>query len=220
MRQKVNFAVKRCFDIFVSAAGLILLSPLLLILALLVRVNLGSPVFFRQERPGLHEKIFRLYKFRSMSDARDRDGNLLPDSQRLTRFGRILRSTSLDELPEAWNILRGDMSVIGPRPWGPLYLPYYTEEEHHRHDVRPGLSGLAQVHGRTAATWDDRLKYDLDYVRHVSLAGDIKIIFLTVLKALQRSDVAGAEVQGNFDDYRSKQLEEAKEEKEQHQMKK
>lgn len=212
--------IKRFLDIVCALMAMIVFCWLYAIVALLVRIKLGSPVIFRQKRIGWKEKEFYLYKFRSMSDARDRDGNLLPDSQRLTRFGRILRSTSLDELPEAWNILKGDMSVIGPRPWGPLYLPYYTEEEHHRHDVRPGLSGLAQVHGRTAATWDDRLKYDLDYVRHVTLAGDIKIIFLTVLKALQRSDVAGAEVQGNFDDYRRKKLEEAKEEKEQHQMKK
>lgn len=212
--------IKRFLDIVCALLAMIVFCWLYAIVALLVRIRLGSPVIFRQKRIGWKEKEFYLYKFRSMSDARGRDGKLLPDSQRLTRFGRILRSTSLDELPEAWNILKGDMSVIGPRPWGPLYLPYYTEEEHHRHDVRPGLSGLAQVHGRTAATWDDRLKYDLDYVRHVTLAGDIKIIFLTVLKAVQRSDVAGAEVQGNFDDYRRKQWEEAKEAKEKHQMKK
>lgn len=212
--------IKRFLDIICALLAMIVFCWLYAIVALLVRIKLGSPVIFRQKRVGWKEKEFYLYKFRSMSDAKDKDGNLLPDSQRLTNFGRILRSTSLDELPEAWNILKGDMSVIGPRPWGPVYLPYYTEEEHHRHDVRPGLSGLAQVHGRTAATWDDRLKYDLEYVRHVSLTGDIRIIFLTVLKAVQRSDVAGAEVQGNFDDYRKNQWKREKEEREQNLTKK
>ncbi len=199
--------IKRFLDIICALLAMIVFGWLYLLVAILVKIKLGSPVIFRQTRVGWKEKPFSLYKFRSMSDARDKDGNLLPDSERLTGFGRFLRSTSLDELPEAWNILKGDMSVIGPRPWGPAYLPYYTEEEHHRHDVRPGLSGLAQVHGRTAATWDDRLRYDLEYVRNISLIQDITILLMTVKKTLQRSDVAGAEVHGNFDDYRKKQWE-------------
>ncbi len=155
---------KRFFDVLLSGCALILLSPVLLIVAVLVRTKLGSPVIFCQERPGKNEKIFKMYKFRSMTDARDENGVLLPDEVRLTRLGRILRSTSLDELPELWNILRGDMSIVGPRPLLVKYLPLYNEEQRHRHDVRPGLTGLAQVNGRNAITWEDRFIYDVRYV--------------------------------------------------------
>lgn len=180
---------KRFFDIVLSGLALVVLSPVLLIVAILVRVKLGSPVLFCQERPGKDEKIFKMYKFRSMTEARDEDGNLLPDDLRLTRFGRLLRSTSLDELPELWNIFKGDMSIVGPRPLLVEYLPYYTEEERHRHDVRPGLTGLAQVNGRNVTPWDERLKMDVDYVDQLTFAMDVKIIFLTVYKVFRRSDI-------------------------------
>ena len=202
-----RFVIKRVLDFICAFFALVLFFWLFAIVALLVRIKLGAPVFFKQIRVGKSEKLFSLYKFRSMSNAKDEKGNLLPDKERLSRFGRILRSTSLDELPEVWNILKGDMSIIGPRPWGPAYLPYYSDAERHRHDVKPGLSGLAQVNGRTAASWDDRLRYDVEYVNHVSFKLDLKILFLTVKKVLSRADVAGAEVQGNFDDYRRKELE-------------
>jgi lipopolysaccharide/colanic/teichoic acid biosynthesis glycosyltransferase len=158
--------------------------------ALLVRVELGSPVLFTQERPGKDEKIFKLYKFRTMTDKRGTDGELLPDAERLTKFGATLRSTSLDELPELLNIAKGDMSIIGPRPLLVQYLPYYTEEEKHRHDVRPGLSGLAQVNGRNAVKWDRRLAYDVEYVNNITFFGDAKIILQTIEKVIRRSDVA------------------------------
>lgn len=201
--------IKRCLDVLLSLCGIIILSPILIVLAVLVRVKLGSPVLFHQERPGRHEKIFRLYKFRSMTDEKDPQGNLLPDEVRLTRFGRLLRSTSLDELPELFNILKGDMSLIGPRPLLVRYLPYYTEEERHRHDVRPGLTGLAQVNGRNALGWEDRFRYDLDYVNHISLGLDLKIIGMTVGKVLKRSGtLSGAEqTVADFDVYRREQRE-------------
>lgn len=200
--------VKRIFDIVCALLALIVFGWLYVILAILVRAKLGSPIIFRQKRPGKDEKIFELCKFRSMTNAKDENGKLLPDAQRLTKFGRILRSTSLDELPEVWNILKGDMSVVGPRPWAVSYLKYFTPEEHRRHEVRPGLTGLAQVHGRTAANWDERLKYDIDYVDHVTFFNDLKIIGLTVKKFLAREDIVEAEGQGNFYDYREKQWEE------------
>ena len=159
------------------------------IIAVLVKVKLGDPIIFKQARPGKDEKIFNLYKFRSMTDERDEQGNLLPDDVRLTRFGRMLRSTSLDELPEAWNILKGDMSVIGPRPLLVEYLPYYTEEERHRHDVRPGLSGWAQVNGRNNCTWEEKFSYDIEYVDKSSFLFDLKILFKTVIKTVGRSDI-------------------------------
>lgn len=171
----------------------------------LVRVKLGTPVLFRQERPGKDEKIFQLYKFRSMTDQKDAEGNLLPDDIRLTKFGRLLRSTSLDELPELINIIKGDMAIVGPRPLLKEYLPYYTEEERHRHDVRPGLTGLAQVNGRNAInSWEERFAYDLDYVKHVSLAMDLKVLFLTVYKVFKRADIqVGSEIKaGRLDDAR------------------
>jgi lipopolysaccharide/colanic/teichoic acid biosynthesis glycosyltransferase len=189
--------------------GIIVLSPVLLVLWILVRVKLGSPVLFHQERPGRYEKIFKLYKFRSMTDERDAEGNLLPDEVRLTKFGRILRSTSLDELPELFNILKGDMSLIGPRPLLVRYLPYYTQEERHRHDVRPGLTGLAQVNGRNALGWEDRFRYDLYYVEHLGFLMDLKIIGMTAGKVLKRSGtLSGADqTVADFDEYRKGQLE-------------
>lgn len=180
---------KRFLDIVLSGGALIVLSPVLLITAYFVKVKLGSPVLFTQDRPGKNEKIFRMYKFRSMSDARDKEGNLLPDDVRLTSFGRKLRSTSLDELPELYNILKGDMSIIGPRPLLVEYLPYYTKEEMHRHDVRPGLSGLAQVNGRNNLTWEELFEWDLKYVNNITFLGDIKIVFLTFYKVLKKSDI-------------------------------
>lgn len=181
---------KRFLDIVLSGGALIVLSPVLLITAYFVKVKLGSPVLFTQDRPGKNEKIFKMYKFRSMSDARDKDGNLLPDDVRLTSFGRKLRSTSLDELPELFNIIKGDMSIIGPRPLLVEYLPYYTEEERHRHDVRPGLSGWAQINGRNAIdSWEQRFKYDLEYVNKISFLFDFKIVFLTLIKVIKRSDI-------------------------------
>lgn len=199
--------VKRLIDIIVSGLGLIILSPVLLILCILVRVKLGSPVLFTQERPGKDEKIFKLYKFRSMTDERDENGELLPDEVRLTRFGKLLRSTSLDELPELLNILKGDMSLIGPRPLLVRYLPYYTKEERHRHDVRPGLTGLAQVNGRNALGWEDRFAYDLQYVKNLSFGMDVKVLGMTVGKVLQRSGtLSGAEqTVADFDVYRKGQ---------------
>lgn len=199
--------VKRLMDVIISGLSLIILSPVLLVLCILVRVKLGSPVLFTQERPGKDEKIFKLYKFRSMTDARDEKGEFLPDEVRLTKFGKLLRSTSLDELPELFNILKGDMSLIGPRPLLVRYLPYYTEEERHRHDVRPGLTGLAQVNGRNALGWEDRFSYDLQYVNNLSLGMDIKVLGMTVGKVLKRSGtLSGAEqTVADFDVYRKSQ---------------
>ena len=178
---------KRFFDVLLSGCALILLSPVLLIVAVLVRTKLGSPVIFCQERPGKNEKIFKMYKFRSMTDARDENGVLLPDEVRLTRLGRILRSTSLDELPELWNILRGDMSIVGPRPLLVKYLPLYNEEQRHRHDVRPGLTGLSQAAGDVDMTWERQFQLDVGYADHVTLAGDVKIVILTVKRVLVRN---------------------------------
>lgn len=196
--------VKRILDIVISLCGIIVLSPVYLILAVLVRIKLGSPVIFKQERPGKDEKIFHLYKFRSMNDARNEKGELLPDEVRLTPFGKKLRSTSLDELPELVNILRGDMSLIGPRPLLVRYLPWYTEEERHRHDVRPGLTGLAQVNGRNALGWEERFAYDLEYVNRLSFGMDLKIISMTVGRVLRHSGtLSGADqVVEDFDKYR------------------
>lgn len=181
--------IKRLLDIVLSGCALIVLSPLLLVTAILVRVKLGSPVIFCQERPGKDEKIFDLHKFRSMSDARDETGALLPDEERLTGFGKKLRALSIDELPELWDIFCGKMSIVGPRPLLVEYLPYYTENERHRHDVRPGLTGLAQINGRNTLTWEQKFAYDLEYVQHISFCEDIKILFSTVGKVLNRSGV-------------------------------
>lgn len=196
--------VKRLLDIIISLTGITVLSPILLILCILVRIKLGSPVIFTQQRPGKNEKIFKLCKFRSMTDARDDEGNLLPDEVRLTSFGKKLRATSLDELPELFNILKGDMSLIGPRPLLVRYLPYYTEEESHRHDVRPGLTGLAQVNGRNALNWEARFAYDLEYVRNCSFLMDVRVFVMTIGKVLKHSDtLSGAEqTVADFDVYR------------------
>ena len=199
--------VKRLLDIIISLCGIIILSPVYLIVWILVRVKLGKPALFTQERPGKDEKIFKLYKFRSMTDARDEKGELLPDEVRLTKFGRMLRATSLDELPELFTILKGDMSLIGPRPLLVKYLPYYTEEESHRHDVLPGLTGLAQVNGRNALGWEQRFAYDLEYVNNISFLLDLRILCMTIGKVLNRSGVlSGAEqTTVDFDIYRKEQ---------------
>lgn len=192
MQHKAGFYekyIKRLLDIVLSGLALIVLSPLLLVTAILVRAKLGSPVIFCQERPGKDEKIFKLHKFRSMNDARDENGTLLPDKERLTGFGKKLRALSIDELPELWDIFRGKMSIVGPRPLLVEYLPYYSEDERHRHDVRPGLTGLAQVNGRNTLTWEQKFTYDLEYVQHIGFCEDIKILFSTVGKVLNRSGV-------------------------------
>ncbi len=206
-----NKYIKRLLDIICSLLAMIVFSWLYVIIALLVRIKMGCPVIFKQERAGLidkntgNEKIFTLYKFRSMSNAKDANGNLLSNAQRLTKFGKILRASSLDELPEAWNILKGDMSIIGPRPLPVQYLPYYSEEERKRHSVRPGLSGWAQVNGRTAASWDKRFKYDVEYVNNISFLFDIKVIIKTISRVIKRSDIIEAGCQGDFDKYRKEQ---------------
>ncbi len=182
--------IKRTLDLILSLMALILLMPLMIIIGILVRINLGSPIIFKQKRPGKNEKIFTLYKFRTMTDKRDIDGNLLPDEYRLTKFGKFLRSTSLDELPELINIIKGDMAIVGPRPLLVEYLPYYTEEEKHRHDVRPGLTGLAQVNGRNLLEWDERLKKDLEYINSISVKNDLFIIFRTIINVIKRKDIA------------------------------
>ncbi len=199
--------VKRMLDFLIALVGLVVASPILLIVAVLVRTKLGSPVLFAQERPGKDEKIFKLYKFRSMSDARDEQGNLLPDKDRLTPFGKMLRATSLDELPELFNILKGDMSLIGPRPLLVSYLPWYTEREQLRHTVRPGLTGLAQVSGRNSLVWDKRLEKDVEYVEHLSFMMDLKILFMTVKKVVCKDDVAEDTnvIEGNFAEIRKQQ---------------
>ena len=202
--------VKRLLDIICALATMVVFCWLYAIIAILVRVKLGSPVLFMQERPGLNERIFKLYKFRTMTDERNENGELLPDEARLTKFGRWLRSTSLDELPEAINILKGDMSVVGPRPLLAEYLPWYTVEERHRHDIRPGLTGWAQVNGRNVTPWDERLQQDIYYVERCSLELDFSILVRTILKVVKRSDIlmgdASAKSQGRLDDYRKNTL--------------
>ncbi len=193
MQHKAGFYekyIKRLLDIVLSGCALIVLSPLLLVTAVLVRVKLGSPVIFCQERPGKDEEVFMLHKFRSMSDERDANGELLPDEDRLGRFGSALRSMSLDELPELWDIFRGKMSIIGPRPLLVKYLPLYNAEQHRRHAVRPGLTGWAQVHGRNLASWEERFAYDVDYVDHISFALDVRIIFMTVRCVFAREGIS------------------------------
>ena len=203
--------VKRCLDFLLSLCAIILLSPLLLVLTILVRLKLGSPVIFHQERPGKDEKIFTLCKFRTMTDERDEKGELLPDAVRLTKFGKFLRGTSLDELPELFNILKGDMSIIGPRPLLVSYLPYYSKREKLRHSVRPGLTGLAQVSGRNFIDWDRRMDKDVEYVEHLSFAMDMKVIWLTVKTVLGHTDEVAEDtnaVEGNFAQIRRQRLEE------------
>lgn len=184
-----NF-IKRILDIILSFLALVILSPLLILTAFLIRIKLGEPVFFKQLRPGKNEKIFGILKFRTMTDAKDENGNLLPDEIRLTRFGQFLRSTSIDELPELLNILNGDMSIVGPRPLLVQYLERYNEEQKHRHDVKPGLTGLAQVNGRNCITWEEKFHYDLEYVKNITFYGDCKIIFQTVMKVFGREGIS------------------------------
>ena len=181
---------KRLFDIIASASGLIFLSPVFLILIYLIRKNLGEPVFFTQERPGKDGKPFKMIKFRSMRDAVDKDGNPLPDSERLTPFGKKLRATSLDELPELWNVLKGEMSLVGPRPLLMSYLPLYNEFQNRRHEMRPGVSGWAQVNGRNALSWDEKFAHDIWYIDHYSFWLDMKILFLTVKKVFIKEGIS------------------------------
>lgn len=200
---------KRILDIVLSLMGILLLSWLYFLLWILVKIKLGSPVLFKQQRPGKNEKIFMLYKFRTMTDERDEQGNLLPDSVRLTKFGKFLRAASLDELPELFNILKGDMSLIGPRPLLVSYLPYYSEKEKLRHTVRPGLTGLAQVSGRNFIDWDRRLQKDIEYVEHLSFGMDVKVLWLTVKTVLGHTDEVAEDTnaaEGNFAQIREERL--------------
>lgn len=193
---------KRALDIFCSLMALLVFWWLYVIVAILVRVKLGSPVLFTQDRPGKDEKIFKLYKFRTMTDARDENGRLLPDDVRLTKFGKLLRSTSLDELPEVFNILKGDMSIIGPRPLLVKYLPLYNEEQKRRHEVRPGLSGYAQVNGRNSVSWEEKFRMDVEYVDHVTFVGDVKIILGTVLKAFVKREGINSETAATMEEFK------------------
>lgn len=194
---------KRVLDFVLSLLGMILLSPIFLVVAILVRVKLGSPVIFKQKRPGKNEKIFTLYKFRTMTDEKDEQGNLLPDDVRLTKFGKFLRSTSLDELPELVNILKGDMSLVGPRPQLVRDMVFMNEEQNKRHLVRQGLTGLAQINGRNTISWEDKFKYDLKYVKNITFKGDVKIFFLTFKKVFAKEDISaqGMETAEDFGDY-------------------
>ncbi|EOU1560121.1 sugar transferase [Clostridium perfringens] len=180
---------KRFFDVIMSLIGIIVFLPMMIVVALLIKIDLGNPVIFRQKRPGKDEHIFEIYKFRTMSDKKDNNGNLLPDKDRITRLGSLLRKASLDELPQLFNIIKGDMSIIGPRPLTIKYLDYYTDREKKRHMVRPGLSGLAQVNGRNNLDWDSRLELDVKYVENITFFNDIKLIFKTVGKVLKREDI-------------------------------
>jgi len=193
--------LKRPMDFCLSLIAIIVLSPLFVVLAIMVRKKLGSPVLFKQERPGLNEKIFVMYKFRTMTDHKDNNGDLLPDEQRLTKFGNFLRSTSLDELPELFNVLRGDMAVIGPRPLLIKYLPLYNAQQKRRHQVRPGLSGLAQVNGRNAISWEEKFELDIRYVNNISFIGDIKIIFKTFKKVFKREGI-NDKIDGTMEEFR------------------
>ncbi len=193
--------VKRGMDLTISALALVALSPLIGAIALLVRIKHGSPVLFKQERPGLNEKSFYMYKFRSMTNERDEAGRLLPDEKRLTGFGRFLRASSLDELPELWNILKGDLSLIGPRPLLVRYLPLYSERQHKRHSVRPGMTGWAQVHGRNTVSWQDKFEYDVWYAEHISFPLDVRIFFMTIVKVLKREGI-NSETSATMEEFR------------------
>ncbi len=193
--------LKRPMDFVLALLAIVFLSPILLIVAILVRLKLGSPILFKQQRPGKDEKIFTMYKFRTMTNEKDVEGNLLVDGKRLTKFGKFLRSTSLDELPELFNIAKGDMSIVGPRPLLVKYLPYYSEVESKRHFVRPGLTGNAQVNGRNSINWEEKFKYDIEYVNNITLLYDLKIIFKTMVKVLKKSDVK-TNMLSDFDKYR------------------
>lgn len=194
--------IKRVLDIVCALAALIVFCWLYAIVAILVRIKLGSPVFFKQERPGKNEKIFHLYKFRTMTDEKDENGNLLPDGIRLTKFGRFLRKTSLDELPEALNILKGDMSVVGPRPLLVRYLPLYNEHQRHRHDVRPGLSGWAQVNGRNTVSWKDKFDYDVYYANHVTFGLDVKIVWKSFVQAFIKREGITSETSATMEEFK------------------
>lgn len=202
--------MKRIVDVFCALLAFLVFWWLYIIVAILVGVKLGRPIIFKQARPGKDGKIFHLYKFRTMTNEKDKNGELLSDDVRLTKFGRFLRKTSLDELPEAFNILKGDMSVVGPRPLAVQYLPYYNEEEKHRHDVLPGLTGLAQVNGRNSLSWEEKFRIDNEYVSKITFIGDLKIVFNTVVKTIKRENIGtrGKDMPPDFDVYRKLQLEE------------
>ena len=191
---------KRLLDFIISLTALVIFSPVIAITALLVRIKLGSPIIFSQERPGLNEKIFKMYKFRSMTNEKDENGELLSDEKRLTKFGKILRSTSLDELPELFNILKGDMSIIGPRPLLVRYLPRYNERQKHRHDVRPGLTGLAQVHGRNEISWDRKFELDVWYTENISFKLDLNIFFDTI-RAVFKHEGINSETSATMEEF-------------------
>lgn len=199
--------IKRLMDFTLSLVAIIVLSPIFIIVMLLVRTKLGSPVIFKQNRPGLNEEIFMMYKFRTMTDEKDDNGELLPNSVRHTKFGRLLRSTSLDELPELFNIMKGDMSIIGPRPLLVKYLPLYNEHQKRRHEVRPGLSGLAQINGRNAISWEEKFNLDVNYVDNISFLNDWKIIFLTIKKILKREGI-NQEGEVTMEDFKGNGIEE------------
>lgn len=195
--------IKRILDFVLSLLAIIVLSPLMLIVWILVRIKLGKPAIFKQQRPGKNEKIFTLYKFRTMTDKKDEHGKLLPDEQRLTKFGKMLRSTSLDELPELWNILKGDMAIVGPRPQLIKDMLFMTEEQRKRHAVRQGLTGLAQINGRNNITWEEKIEYDLKYIEKITLVEDLKIIFKTIGKVFKKEDIStdGMETAEDLCDY-------------------
>ena len=193
---------KRPFDLLCGFAALTVFCWLYIILAIMIRIKLGSPILFTQERPGKDEKIFKLYKFRTMTDEKDENGKLLPDEMRLTRFGKMLRATSLDEIPEVFNIIKGDMSVVGPRPFLVKYLPLYSEEQRHRHDVRPGLSGHAQVNGRNSVSWEEKFRLDVEYVYNITFLGDLKIIFCTVRKAFIKREGISSQTSVTMEEFK------------------
>lgn len=202
--------LKRVLDIICSLGFILCFWWLYILIAILVKIKLGSPIIFEQKRPGLNGKIFTMYKFRSMTDAKDKNGNLLSDAERLPKFGQLLRATSLDEIPEFINVIKGDMSLIGPRPLACQYLSYYTEEENKRHNVRPGITGWAQVNGRNAISWEQKFKYDVEYVNKLNFFLDMKIVFLTIKKVIKKEDISNFKneyVEINFDEYRRKQNE-------------
>jgi pilin glycosylation protein pglB len=201
---------KRFLDIIISLIFILCFWWLYVVIAILVRVKLGSPVLFKQDRPGLNEKIFKMCKFRTMTDEKDKDGNLLPDAERLTKFGKFLRSTSLDEIPELWNVLKGEMSLVGPRPLLVDYLGYYTDDENKRHNVKPGITGWAQINGRNALSWEEKFKFDNQYVNNIGFFFDLKIVFLTIKKVIKKEDISDFKNENKeerFDDYRREQRE-------------
>ncbi len=195
--------IKRCLDFIIALISIIIFSPVLITLFILVKIKLGSPVIFKQQRPGRGEKIFTMYKFRTMIDEKDSEGNYLPDEKRLTKFGKVLRSTSLDELPELFNILKGDMSIVGPRPQLIKDMMFMTPQQRKRHSVRQGLTGLAQVSGRNNISWEKKIEYDLDYIENITFSGDLKIVFKTIKKVFKRADIVNEEININedFGDY-------------------